>query len=59
METVEHFEPTTNTQQTLYGQGIMLNQVLDDNRELRLLESYQGVPLTCTRVRGRCLAGRV
>ncbi len=45
METVERFEPATNTQQTLYGQAIMLVQVLDDNRELRLLESYQGVPL--------------
>lgn len=44
VETIEHFEPATSTQQTLYGQGITLVQVLDDNRELRLLESYQGVP---------------
>ena len=44
VKTVERFEPTTNTQQTLYGQGIMLVQTLDDSRELRLLESYQGVP---------------
>jgi hypothetical protein len=42
--TVEHFEPATSTQQTLYGQGITLVQELDDNRELRLLESHQGVP---------------
>jgi hypothetical protein len=44
VETVEHFEPATSTQQTLYGQGITLVQGLDDNRELRLLESHQGVP---------------
>jgi hypothetical protein len=44
VETVEHFEPATSTQQTLYGQGITLVQVLDDNRELRLMESHQGVP---------------
>ena len=45
VETVEHFEPATNRQQTLYSQGITLVQILDDNRELRLLESHQGVPL--------------
>jgi hypothetical protein len=45
VETVEHFEPATNRQQTLYSQGITLVQILGDNRELRLLESHQGVPL--------------
>ena len=45
VETVEHFAPNSNKQLTLYGQGITQVQVLDDNRELRLLESYQGVPL--------------
>ena len=45
VETVGHFEPATNRQQTLYSQGIMLVQILDDNRELRLLESHQNVPL--------------
>jgi hypothetical protein len=45
VETVEHFEPATSTQQTLYSQGITLVQILDDNRELRLLESHQGIPL--------------
>ncbi len=45
VETVEHFAPSSNKQLTLYGQGITQVQVLDDNRELRLLESYQGVPL--------------
>jgi hypothetical protein len=43
--TVKHFEPATNRQQTLYSQGITLVQIPDDNRELRLLESHQGVPL--------------
>jgi hypothetical protein len=45
VQTVERFEPATNTQQTLYSQGITLVQALDDNRGLRLLESHQGVPL--------------
>ena len=45
VETVEHFEPASSTQQTLYGQGITLVQNLDDNRQLRLLESHQGVPV--------------
>ena len=45
VKTVQSFEPTTSTQQTLYGQGITLVQVLDDNRELRLMESHQGVPI--------------
>jgi hypothetical protein len=44
VETVEHIEPATNRQQTLYGQGITLVQDLDDERQLRLLESHQGVP---------------
>ncbi len=45
VQTVEHFKPTTSTQQTLYAQGISLVQDFDDDRELRLLESHQGVPL--------------
>lgn len=44
VETVEHFEPDNGRQLTLYGQGITQVQILDDNRELRLLESHQGVP---------------
>ena len=44
VETVEDFEPTTSTQQTRYGQALTLVQTLDDNRELRLLDSHQGLP---------------
>lgn len=44
VETVEHFKPNNSRQLTLYGQGITQVQILDDNRELRLLESHQGVP---------------
>jgi hypothetical protein len=43
VETVEDFEPTTSTQQTLYGQALTLVHSLDDYRELRLLESHQGI----------------
>jgi hypothetical protein len=43
VETVADFEPTTSTQQTLYGQALTLVQSLDDYRELRLLESHQGI----------------
>lgn len=47
VQTVEDFEPTTNTtstQQTRYVQALTLVQSLDDHRELRLLESHQGIP---------------
>jgi ABC-type branched-subunit amino acid transport system permease subunit len=44
VETVEHFEPNNSRQLALYGQGMTQVQILDDNRELRLLENYQGVP---------------
>jgi hypothetical protein len=44
VETVEHFEPTSKAQQTLYGEGITVVQDLEDNRQLRLLESHQGIP---------------
>jgi hypothetical protein len=40
VETVEDFEPTSSTQE----QALTLVQSLDDYRELRLLESHQGIP---------------
>jgi hypothetical protein len=44
VQTVEDFEPTTSIQETHHGQALTLVQSLDDNRELRLLESHQGIP---------------
>jgi hypothetical protein len=40
VQTVEDFEPTTSTQE----QALTLVQSLDDHRELRLLQSHQGIP---------------
>jgi Protein of unknown function (DUF4239) len=44
VETVEDFEPTTSAEQTRYAQALTLVQDFDDARELRLLESHQGIP---------------
>ena len=43
-ESIEGFEPNTNGEQALHAQLITLAADLGDDRELRLLESRQGVP---------------
>ena len=44
VQTVEDFEPTTSADQIHYTQALTLVQDFDDARELRLLESHQGIP---------------
>jgi hypothetical protein len=44
VQAVEDFEPTTSAEQILYAQALTLVQDFDDARELRLLESHQGIP---------------
>jgi hypothetical protein len=43
-ESIEGFEPGTNREQAVHTQLITLADDLGDDRELRLLESRQGVP---------------
>ncbi len=43
-ESIEGFEPSTSGEQALHSQLITLADDLGDNRQLRLLESRQGVP---------------
>lgn len=43
-ESIEGFEPGTNREQAIHTQLITLADDLGDDRELRLLESRQGVP---------------
>ncbi len=43
-ESIEGFEPDTSGEQALHSQLVTLADDLGDNRQLRLLESRQGVP---------------
>ncbi len=43
-ESIKDFEPGTSAEQTLYAEGLRLVHELEDDRELRLLESRRGIP---------------